>query len=101
MIQTNSVNTFTRGDTPDDQIYTFEDIEKYTYVLLDGNPAHVIDKGKHIHDAVNARHMLIEPLDEDREPVILHERLVNERLYKRRRLWVDWENRISPYATET
>lgn len=98
MIQTSSTPTFTKGDTPDDQLFTFEDIEKYTFVRVNGDPGYVIDKGSHLEDAINARHVLIEFLDEDRDSFTIHEKLVNERLYKKRKLWVDWTGGLNPHG---
>lgn len=81
---------------------TYDDIELYTRVRLDGKEGWVLDKGEHIVEEVkDGRHLYIEYIDDvDDDYCRLHENLVNKHLDLRERLWVDWDDRLNP-ATET
>lgn len=81
---------------PDDQMYTFDDIPKYAYVVLNGDAGYVIDKGEHVMPTMDARHLVIEVSDSDEKTV--HEKLVNKYLYENKRLWVDWTKTLGPHV---
>lgn len=83
------------------QPFTFEDIEPYTRVEWRGRRGWVLDKGAHLLDGVDARHLLIEydeDVDTDRSEGRIHERVVNRSLHdgggSPKELWVDWGNRL-------
>lgn len=81
---------------PSDQPYTFDDIPKYAYVVLNSRPGYVIDKGSHVVPSMSARHLCVEVSDSDEKTV--HEKLVNKYLYEGRRLWVDWTETLGPHV---
>lgn len=93
--------TWIGDDVPDDQLYTYEDIEKYSYVILNGKPGYVIDKGDHIVGSMDGiGHLLIEPYDGDGRDRKVHEKLVNRYLYEKHRLWVDWRGDLGPHTSD-
>lgn len=94
--------SWVNGDVPDDQLYTYDDIEKYTYVIVNGVQGYVLDKGQHLVKAVDARHMLVERHNQDHkdDELRLHEKLVNRYLYEQDRLWVDWDGQLGPHAND-
>lgn len=82
--------------------YTFEDIEPYSYVHLDGQRGWILDKGDHLAETNDptSEHIMVQLVpdseNEEAEEKLLHERVVNIYLRDQRKLWVDFGNRIAP-----
>lgn len=80
-----------------DSLFTFEDIEPYTFIRWRGRPAWVLDKGGHIMQKTDARHIHIEYVNRDsgRSDTNIHENIVNRALSTGNgKLWVDFGNRL-------
>jgi len=82
------------------QVFTFDDIDKYTRIYWKGQPGWVLDKGPHVQPAVkDARHLYIEFEDEQsgkQDSRMFHEKIVNKYLREKRLLWVDFGDRLFP-----
>lgn len=103
MVTTMGDNINWAENLPDDQLYSFDDIEKYTYVRLRGDEGFVVDKGDHIMPTMDARHLQVEIYNDNsgssyREKQNVHEKLVNKFLYENKNLWVDWTGRLGPHV---
>lgn len=82
-----------------ENVPTYDDIEPYTRVVIDGYNGWIIDKGEHIVESVeDGGHIYVEFVEEaghDSGSRRMHENLVNHHLENREHLWVDFGNRLN------
>jgi hypothetical protein len=80
---------------------TFDDIERYQYIVFRGDPGYVLEKGEHILPASSGSHLQIEIFGEREEgtkTIPLHERIVKRYLNQREKLFVDWDDTVSLHS---
>lgn len=84
--------------TDEDQIFGYDDLELYTRVKLDGREGWILDKGPHVVGEVEEHeHVYIEYTNSKKGQDAfrrIHQNLVDEYLRKRKKLWVDWDDRL-------
>lgn len=85
--------------TDEEQVLGYDDLEPYTRVKLDGREGWVLDKGPHVIGEVEEHeHIYIEFTTSERGKDSfrrMHENLVDKYLRERKKLWVDWDNRLA------
>lgn len=86
--------------TNDDQLYTYDDVERYSRVVYRGNEAYVIEKGDDVVSESDNRHIKIRYKDRphNRDTRTIMERHVNKYLAQQRILWVDWNEKLGHYG---
>jgi hypothetical protein len=80
--------------------FSFDDIEKYTRCSYRGVNGYIIDKGEHL-SSTEGKHIQIEldrPIHSSHTTPVLKSNLVNKYLDKKRVLWIDWNDRLTPHA---
>lgn len=83
------------GEHPD-QTMTFDDVPLYSYVILRGDPAFILDKGDHLSDS-DGRHMLVSftpQSSRESDKTKLHERIVNKYLHESKHMFVDFTHDV-------
>lgn len=79
--------------------FTFDDIPLYSRAELGGRMGYVLDKGHHVSEVVDARHIYIE--FDDGGDATLHENIVNKYLRQSRDLWIDFNFHLLQAIEET
>jgi hypothetical protein len=89
------------NEVPDDQTYTFEDVESGMLCFFKGREAIIGQKGAEIVPSTRGRHLVLYYTDDNgTDERRIHEALVNKYLYQKKKLWVDFEHRMNNYTTE-
>lgn len=83
-----------------DSVYSFEDIERYAYVIHTGRPAYVVAKGEDVCPNVRGRHIKLEFADGtpmlQTDTIEIRENLVNRYLRDKRMMFVDFNGYVEP-----
>jgi hypothetical protein len=89
-----------RGAT-ESQVFTFNDVEVGTRVLLRGKPGVVVDKGNLVESGQVGHHIKIQYYSGGGEQTRrVHEAMVNKYIRKKKELWIDFGNRVSNYVPD-
>lgn len=80
-------------------LFNFDDIPLYCRAELGGRLGYVLDKGHHVSEVVDARHIYIE--FDDGGDATLHENIVNKYLRQSRDLWIDFDFHLLQATEET
>lgn len=78
-------------------VLSFDEIEPYNRAIYNGRPCYILDKGDHLvnrRDLQDEKHLYLEFYDSDKDPITLHESLVNKYLREKRRFWVDFDDHL-------
>lgn len=86
-----------RSDPDPDQLFTFDDIERYETVVYNGDLGYVFEKGSDVSVA-NGEHLKIEFVETDNratDDMVIRRNLVNKYLREQRQLWVDFGHNLN------
>lgn len=88
---------YDHNDTvPEEQVYTFEDVEEGLWCQYKGRPGVIVDKGDHILEDHRQPHMVVQFTEGSGHPNKRFCRsIVNKYLYEKQKLWIDFENRVN------
>lgn len=90
-----SSNYETDDEVPDEQVYTFDDVEEGQWCQYKGRPGIIVDKGDHIIDGHEQPHLVIQFTEGDGHPnKRFCESIVNKYIYEKNKLWIDFERKI-------